>query len=206
VAEARAALLNRRDKVLPSLLDRLLVTPYSGEGKGLFVSPDRYLDSIRRDLYWLLKTEVSRTEEVLLTNPCPGEAGSVLAEFRTLAEFPRASCSVLAYGVPAQRGTQGLRSTGNDLARAIKTAIQRFEPRIVPGSVKVDIQSPDSTSDRDENVEQRIRETPLEYAGLVEFTIKGVVSMKPVSEELMLKAIYQPALAQWRIEGVVNES
>jgi type VI secretion system lysozyme-like protein len=194
VVESRAPVPNRRDKVLPSLLDRLLATPYSGAGKGLFVSPERYLESIRRDLYWLLKTEVSRTEDVLLSNPDPGESASSLGESRTLAEFPQASASVLSYGVPAQRGTQGMRSRGGDLVRAIKTAIQRFEPRIDPNSVRVTTAA---------DAEAQSGEVA---SGLMEFNIRGIVRMKPVSEELMLKAIYQPALAQWRIEGVANES
>jgi predicted component of type VI protein secretion system len=137
----------------------------------------------------LLKTEGSNVEDVSLTVESFTQLSDASLNSRTLGDFPMASSSVLSYGLAAHRGAHGEKSSEPDLAKAIKAAIQRFECRILPTSVRV-------------NASKKPAETAGETdSGIVEFEIRGIVRMKPVSEELMLKAIYQSALAQWRIEG-----
>jgi type VI secretion system protein ImpF len=171
------AITSRWDKTLPCLLDRIT----GGEGpKDTFVSPQRYLSSVRRDIYWLLRTEVGRASQMLLDE----NSG------KSLADFPNARSSVIAYGVPKSSGEQGLVSLETELLRLIEKAIETFEPRIVRGtlrvrrSVKAENDSQDST------------------ASNFSFEIECDVRMKPLPEHLLLKAHYSPATTQWRMEGV----
>jgi predicted component of type VI protein secretion system len=167
----------------------------------LFISPQRYLETVRRDLFWLLKTEVTRPAEVLLEDSFA--LGVSAAKAREgfeddvaprLADFPNTSASVLAFGVPAQRGGQGLRSTGLELARAVERAIRLFEPRIDPRTLRVQVAEPSQDAGEESN------------ASTIGFRIEGDVRMKPVPEHLLLQAYFLPALAQWRIEGVAHGS
>ena len=191
--------LSRWERTMPSLLDRLIEngSPDKPSDSGdSFISPQRYLESVRRDLNWLLKTEVTSAAEVYLSRASSGwgetdKEREQLQEDASpcLADFPMASASVLAYGIPAQRGERGLRSVGLELVKAVEKAIRNFEPRIDPATLRVRLAT---------NSEGTLEESSVSTLG---FEIEGDVRMKPVPEHLLLKAFFMPALAQWRIEG-----
>jgi type VI secretion system protein ImpF len=171
------ATLSRWDKTLPCLLDRI------SEGDALrdaFISPQRYLESVRRDLYWLLKTEVARTTEMLVDR----------VSGKSLADYSEASKSVLAYGVPKLSGEHGVNSLGVEIARTVERAIRIFEPRIDPGTLRVRPASKAENEQQDSTV------------SVFGFEIEGDLRMKPVPEHLLLKAYYVPATTQWRMEGI----
>jgi type VI secretion system protein ImpF len=171
------ATLSRWDKTLPCLLDRISEGDAS---KDVFVSPLRYLESVRRDLYWLFRTEVSRTTEMLVDR----------VTGKSLADFENASISVLAYGVPKLSGEHGVNSLGVELARTVERAIRIFEPRIDPGTLRVRPAAKTEGEQQDGTV------------SVFGFEIEGDVRMKPVPEHLSLKAYYVPAITQWRMEGI----
>src|SRR2546426_8901626 len=116
------ASLTRWERTVPSLLDRL--TENGGPGQPanpdeLFVTPQRFLESIRRDLVWLLKTEITRPSEVPLEDRAADQGPEAMRERPNedpapqphLGDFPQTCASALAFGVPSLRGGQGLRST-----------------------------------------------------------------------------------------------
>lgn len=107
----------------------------------------------------------------------------------SLADYPNASRSVLAYGVPAQRGEHGFQPAAVELARAIEQAIRVFEPRIDPKSLKVRVVPAEGGESEENSVASFC------------YQIEGQVRLKPLPENLLLKAWYNPAFAQWRIEG-----
>lgn len=173
------------------------------EGRGggeLFVSPQRYLSSVKRDLLWLLKTEVQRTSEIPVEDQRETAAGSPrrdangLFESRFLADYPQASSSVLAYGVPALKGDLGIRGAGPELVRNIERAIRLFEPRLDPRTLRVRL-LPQAAGEEDGST-----------VSTVAFEIEGDVKLNPIAEHLLLQAFFSPALSQWRIEGVVSGS
>ena len=157
-----------------------------------FVSPQRYVDSVRRDLSWLLKTEVSRPADTLLRDSLPLEAGGEDGSFEenapSLADFPQAAASVVAYGVPVMKGEYGLRVTSEELRRSVEQAIRVFEKRINPRTLKVRLAADAAGSDGG-------------TVSIFGFDIECDVIMRPLPEHLVLRAYYSPAFAQWRLEG-----
>lgn len=190
----------RWDKTLPTLLDRLIGSE-AREGGSVFVSPQRYLESVKRDLLWLLKTEVQRTSEVPASEPVgasvgfrsPGD-GKRPSATRFLADYPQANTSVLAYGVPALKGDLGMRTAGPELVLNVERAIRAFEPRLDPSTLRVRLLPSDEVESGGATVSS------------LAFEIEGDVRMKPLPEHLLLKALFTPALMQWHIEGVAHGS
>jgi type VI secretion system protein ImpF len=198
------AIHSRWEKTVPTLLDRLVESSPVGAERGggeMFVSPQRYLESVKRDLLWLLKTEVQRSSEIPVDDLResvargfrPAESGE-LFEPKFLADFPHASNSVVAYGIPALRGDLGMRTAGPELIRNIERAIRMFEPRLNPKTLRVRLVPQDEADSDGATVSS------------LAFVIEGDVKMKPLPEHLLLKASFTPALAQWRIEGVAHGS
>jgi type VI secretion system protein ImpF len=188
----------RWDKTLPTLLDRL-VDSGPANGASLFVSPQRYLESVKRDLLWLLKTEVQRSSESAAeerrqpgagVRATGGKGRSLGTRFR--AEYPNANESVLAYGVPALKGDLGMRALGPELVANVERAIRVFEPRLDPQTLRVRLLPHDDSEGEDDGA----------TVSSLAFEIEGDVRMKPLPEHLLLKALFTPALAQWHIEGV----
>ncbi|MEL7474366.1 MAG: type VI secretion system baseplate subunit TssE [Planctomycetota bacterium] len=113
--------LDLTEQLQPSLLDRLTndtpdKTVESREAR--VISVRRLREYVLRDLNWLLN------------------AGNLDTQ-GTAKDMPRVLSSVLNYGV---RDLTGRTETGvrpEDLSALIREAIERFEPRILPGSVKV---------------------------------------------------------------------
>lgn len=112
----------RQDVVHPSLLDRLTdLQPQrsvdGGNERGY--SMQRLKAAILRDVTWLLNT-------------------SHLAASLDLRPYPQIESSTLNYGVSALHG-QSRDGVDVDLLRqSLVTALRRFEPRLLPASLKVE--------------------------------------------------------------------
>jgi|SRR3954471_1817334 len=114
---------SNRDRINPSLLDRLTDEP--GRGVSTLSELRR---SVLRDLTWLFNTTRPLTRDVTDARP-------------------QVSNSVLNYGMPP---LSGLTASGVDIAqfeRALRQAIVDFEPRILPDSVSVKAQLERDTLD-----------------------------------------------------------
>lgn len=144
-----------RERLLPCLLDRLTdASPRDkAEGRDERVQFLRqYREGVLRDLAWLLNTSA----------PLPSEG---------LDDFPEVAASVLNYGV---RNLAGASSSGlgpSALERQIREAVERFEPRILRGTLEIKARV---GSDR----------TELDSVG---FEIRGEIWAQPVPENLYVR-------------------
>ncbi|MEM9145007.1 MAG: type VI secretion system baseplate subunit TssE [Pseudomonadota bacterium] len=109
------------ERLQPSLLDRLTdQKPESPEES----RDERVIDMRRlraivlRDLTWLFNT----------TN---------FASVRDLKLMPQSAASVINYGIPDVAGQQSGQNWAFGLQRALRDAIERFEPRLIPGTVEI---------------------------------------------------------------------
>lgn len=110
-----------RHYLLPTVLDRLL----DHEPEKSSEAPESYAMTsgqvravVQRDLTWLLNTT---------------HLGHVLDEER----YPEVASSVLNYGIPAFAGSFISERQWGEIERIIRRAIKDFEPRLLPGSVRV---------------------------------------------------------------------
>ncbi len=109
---------SNRDRIIPSLLDRLTDEGPGAPGRGAWTTVSELRKSVLRDLAWLFNT----------TRPFAPDA---------IESRPQVRNSVLNYGLPP---LSGLTASGLDirqLERALRQAIVDFEPRILPDSVSV---------------------------------------------------------------------
>ena len=82
------------------------------------MSPSRYRDAVMRDIRWLFNTSSRLSAE-------------------EIAEFPEVQTSVLSYGI---RDLCGRITTSVDIAeleRELTGAMNHFEPRVIPGSLRI---------------------------------------------------------------------
>lgn len=110
-----------RERLQPALIDRLTdnapaTRVESRDERVLTLSQLR--DSVLRDLEWLFNSVALE--------------GAV-----DLTAFPRVAASVVNYGLPSLAGASASSTDPAVLERTLSTMIQRFEPRLVPGSVRV---------------------------------------------------------------------
>ena len=122
--ETDPKLASRRsqDDLRASILDRL-ISGETGTGSRAaydYIGVRELRDSIARDLEWLLNSKFS--------------------EFLDLENFPEATASMLTYGVP-DFSTYSWRNAADasSIARILEEAIRRFEPRLLPRSIKVEV-------------------------------------------------------------------
>ena len=108
------------DILRPSILDRLIGDGADGQ-RGLrpYMGFRELREAVGRDLEWLLNTKRFPLE---------------------LEDYKEARYSNLGYGVP-DFSTYSWRNHGDALriAAILEETIERFEPRLAPGSVKVEI-------------------------------------------------------------------
>ncbi len=109
--------------------------------------------AVLRDLSWLLNS----------VQPLPARAAE---------RYPHAAASVLNYGLPPLSGKQASRVDVFQLARIIKQAIVRFEPRVLAHTLEV-----------------RALEAQhvLDTHNVIEFEIRGFLWAQPVPLELLLR-------------------
>ena len=144
------------EKLQPCLLDRL--TDDEPEKKQesrnqRVVSLQRYREAVLRDLSWLLNTHADA-----------GQSG--------LDEFDDIVSSVLNFGVQNVAGMTGSNLSVDDTRYQLIEAIQRFEPRILPDTLSIDIMiDPDAMSNRRS----------------LSFEIRGVLWNQSIPESLFIK-------------------
>jgi len=142
------------ERLQPSLLDRL--TDETPEDS---VEPasKRVIDLVRlreitlRDLGWLLNTSNIESEHDLET-------------------YPNVARSVLNYGVPELSGSIATINRAVEIRQAIRQAIERFEPRIIPETLEVDM-----------------RQEKVGSGAIIAFDIRGELWAEPVPIDLYLR-------------------
>jgi type VI secretion system protein ImpF len=113
--------LSRRERLQPSLLDRLTDNAPEYRRESLdqqTLTMQQLRQAVLRDLAWLLNT-------------------THLAATEDLKDTPRVAASVLNFGVPGFTGMVAGTARISGLEAAIADAIRRFEPRIRPASLRV---------------------------------------------------------------------
>ena len=118
------------ERLQPSLLDRLTDddpgSPRESRDQRFF-DVRRLRASVLRDLTWLL-------------NASAGHCGPALAD------YPLAARSTLDFGIPDLAGASAARVDADELARRVKEAILRYEPRILREGLRVQVMAPSETA------------------------------------------------------------
>jgi type VI secretion system protein ImpF len=145
-----------QDRLQPSLLDRL--TDEAPENKRepremRVMTKQKLRDAVLRDLEWLLNATRLRDQDAL-------------------AAYPDVERSVVNFGLPGFSGETAAKLHSTDIERQIREAILRFEPRILPDTLRVDAIAPDS---------------PLEWHNVVSVQIQGHIWSQPVPLEILLR-------------------
>ena len=144
------------ENLQPSLLDRLTDERRDKTKESVsqqVLSHQQYKEAVIRDLAWLLNTV------------------SMDSVF-DLSSYPEINRSVLNYGMPDISGHTSASVDTTHLQKELKSAIYRFEPRIIPNSLKVKVHSdPDVMS----------------HNSLV-FEIEGVVFGHPMPFPVLLRS------------------
>ena len=109
------------ERVQPCLLDRL--TDEQPENRhesrnARVMSPSRYRDAVMRDVRWLFNTSARLASE-------------------EVSEFPEVASSVLSYGIRDLCGRITSSVDIVDLERELTNAMNCFEPRVIPGSLRI---------------------------------------------------------------------
>jgi type VI secretion system protein ImpF len=159
--------LTSKEHLQPSLLDRLTDLNPGAKTDTLDerVMSFRHLrESVVRDLEWLLNT--GRME-------ISSELGS----------YPEVRKSVLNYGIPDISGIPVTSRNSESIARDIRQAILDFEPRILPGTLKVGI---------------AIDDTKMSENTMV-LEIQGELWWQPLPERFYLKALLD--LDSWKFKS-----
>ncbi|MEE4217164.1 MAG: type VI secretion system baseplate subunit TssE [Xanthomonadales bacterium] len=143
-------------KLQPSLLDRLTDLRPEKEKESSSqqqLSQQEYKDAVIRDLAWLLNS-------------------AALESVIDLEDFPAVRHSVLNYGMPDISGHTSSSINTREMEKALKRAINEFEPRIIPNTLKLDVRSdPDTMSHNS-----------------LEFKIEGVVFEQPMPFQIALRS------------------
>ncbi len=142
------------DRLQPSLLDRLTdnapeATTESRAERVIDIS--RLREIISRDLAWLLNTS-NREKEY---DP---------------KLYPHVAQSTLNYGIREVAGDFSTVRRAQEIQKAIRDAVERFEPRIASGSTRVDIREQDEQSQT-----------------IIHFDIRAEMWAQPMPQELYLR-------------------
>ena len=143
------------ERLQPSLLDRL-TDDAPGERRegpgGRMIDLDRLRDIVRRDLAWLLNT------------------GSLDSQIDP-ARHPNAAASTVNFGLRDVSGVFSTTDRASAIRRAIREAIERFEPRLRPESLSVDLARRPSQDD-----------------AVIAYDIRGEMWAQPLPMELHLRS------------------
>ena len=143
------------ERLQPSLLDRLTDDnpgDLQENRSARVIDMRRLKDILQRDLSWLLNTN---NHESLLDED----------------QHKNVITSTVNYGIREVAGDYGSKEKAQQILQSVRNAIARFEPRIVPGSVEVDIE---------EKVEPN--------SAVVKFAIRADMWAQPIPTELYLKS------------------
>lgn len=105
------------------------------EGRGVVVTQDVLREAVRRDIEMLFNVERLESD-YLMTE---AEAQRIDTPDDLLADFPEVRRSVLNYGVPSFSGRKSSDFDREALGRELREVLQNFEPRLKPGSIKVQV-------------------------------------------------------------------
>jgi type VI secretion system protein ImpF len=144
------------DRLQPALLDRLQDnTPdqRTETREARVLTRTQLREAVLRDISWLLNA----------TRP-PRRDG--------LAAWPEVDSSVINYGMPSFAGETVASIAIDSIERAIRDALLRFEPRIIPGSLKV---------------EAELQDDILDWYNVVNVRISVQIWAQPVPMELLLR-------------------
>jgi type VI secretion system protein ImpF len=145
-----------RDRLQPALLDRLTDdAPHERQEASdrRVMSKSALRQAVLRDLSWLFNA----------TQPLPPSQQE---------QHPMIAESVLNYGLPALSGQLVSKVDINQLERTIRQAILRFEPRLLPESLKVVALEATHV---------------LDTHNMIEFEIRGHLWAQPVPLEVLLR-------------------
>lgn len=144
-----------KERLQPSLLDRLTDNApgdLQETRDSRVIDLPRLREIIQRDLAWLLNTFDNST----MFDP---------------AEYPNAANSVLTYGVREVAGEYSTYERTRLIQDSMQRAIERFEPRIVAGTLKV-----------------VMRQNKAAGMSMVTFDIAGEMWARPLPRELYLRS------------------
>lgn len=157
--------LNSRDRLQPSLLDRLIDSAPGERVESVearVLSRQQLRAAVLRDLSWLFNA--------IRDEP---EAGSErVDELARWQEAPFARRSVLNYGMPAFAGVTLSSMDAQAIERHVEEVIRNFEPRIDPSTLAVTVKL--NAADTSHNT--------------LQIVIHGHMWSQPVPLELMLAA------------------
>ena len=156
--------LNSRDRLQPSLLDRLIdhepvARTESPEARAL--TRQQLRAAVLRDLSWLFNA--TRQE------PEPNSERRDDIERWAAADLARKSA--LNYGMPAFAGVTMSSMDRRSIERAVTEAIGNFEPRIDPATLTVEVRVDD-----------------MNHHNAIQLIIRGKMWSQPVPLELLLAA------------------
>lgn len=157
------------ERLQPSLLDRLTDNNPSEASER---REDRVIDLrqlreiIQRDLVWLLNTRDNQG----LIDP---------------ARFPNAAKSVLNFGIHEVAGDYSTKDRADAIRKSIANAIRVFEPRILPGSVDV-----------------QLRADKAERETLVSFDIRADMWAHPMPMELYLRSEVDVTTGELKLDRI----
>ncbi len=117
-----------KDRLYPSLLDRLTDEEPSKRSEPVdarMASMSRLRESVLQDLNWLFNATQMDVDS---------------------DEYPEIAKSVLNFGLPALSGCPASSLKLVELTRALRDMLLNFEPRLIPGSVRVHAETMDEMS------------------------------------------------------------
>lgn len=155
------------ERLQPSLLDRL--TDHEPEvltetRQDRVINERRLKEILERDLSWLLNTN---NHETLLDPDA----------------MPNVINSTINYGVREVAGEMSSLDRALQIKKMIHVAIERFEPRILPGSIDVEYRSDVETGD-----------------AIVSYDIRADMWAQPVPLELFLRSEVNVATGELKLE------
>jgi type VI secretion system protein ImpF len=148
--------LTPQERLQPALLDRLTDEEPEKQlerREHRVMSKSRLRQAVLRDLAWLFNTTKL-------------EAGM------DLTTAPYARRSVINFGLPALSGRAASSLDMSDLERAIREAILDYEPRILPGALRV---------------RALVQASPLDHHNIIGVEIQGQLWAQPVPLELLVR-------------------
>jgi type VI secretion system protein ImpF len=156
------------DRLQPALLDRLTDDEPDKQlepREARVVSKSRMRQAVLRDLVWLLNATQFQPET-------------------ELTRAPNVRRSVLNFGLPALSGVTASSLDVRGLARAIREAIQAFEPRILPATLQV------STL---------LEPGALDHHNVIGIEIRGDLWAQPVPLEFLVRTEFDLETGKVRI-------
>ncbi|NND58754.1 MAG: type VI secretion system baseplate subunit TssE [Gammaproteobacteria bacterium] len=124
--------LTQKERLQPSLLDRLTdddPTQQLESRTSRVLSMKKLREAVRRDLSYLLNTcNFESTED--------------------LEGYDHVASSVMNFGVRELSGTHVIGISSSEIEEMVRTAIIRFEPRILPDTLTVEVRKSDEMNNR----------------------------------------------------------